>query len=304
VFVDVDPETLNVDPDRLEDAVGPRTRAIVVVHLLGNPCEMERIAGFAERKGLWPVEDCCEAIGATVGGRRVGTFGHFSSFSFFFSHHMTTIEGGMVSFRDAGAWHDRLVSLRAHGWVRGRTDRETWRAAYPEIDDRWLFASLGYNLRPTDIGAAFGLAQLKKLASFVRNRRRVRRRLLEILTPLSPWLHFQHERPGHEHSGFGFSFVVDAAAPFDRAAFQQHLEAHGIQSRPIVGSNFVRQPVMRDVTHRVHGDLTAADAAHFRGLMIGNHHDVTDAQIEYVVDVVDDFREDLSMKAHALPEGF
>jgi CDP-6-deoxy-D-xylo-4-hexulose-3-dehydrase len=271
------------------EAIGPRTKGIVVVHTLGNPCDMERIMPLAERHGVWLVEDCCEAMGAKIGGRHVGTYGQLATFSCFFSHHITTIEGGLVSFRDSAKWRDRLLSLRAHGWVRGRSDLEKWTKEHPDIDDRWLFVSLGFNLRPTDISAAFGLAQLRKLPGFVRKRQRVRQRLLELLAPFSPWLRFQVELPGHEHSAFGFAVLVDSAAPFSRGEFQRHLESHGIQTRPIIGSNFARQPVMRNVPYRVHGELKNADRAHFQGLMIANHHDTTASQLEYVAEVIGEF---------------
>lgn len=289
VFVDVDADTLNLDVTRLEQALTPRTRAILVVHLLGNPCEMEQIIAVARRHGLWVIEDCCEAHGARVGDRAVGTFGDLSTFSFFFSHHITTIEGGMICFRDASRWRDRLVSLRAHGWVRGRSDREVWKGRHPDIDDRWLFVSLGYNLRPTDLNAAIGLVQLDKLPGFIRSRQAVRRRVLDLLDGPGRWLRFQKEKAGHEHSAFGLSILVDPAAPFTREQFQVHLEACRVQTRPIVGSNFTRQPVMQHLPHRIHGDLSNADLAHYHGLMVGNHHDVTRSQIAYLSEVILDF---------------
>lgn len=289
VFVDVDPETLNIDPTALEEAIGPRTRAMVIVHLLGNPSDVERILPIAKRHDLWVIEDSCEAHGARIKDRHVGTFGDLSTFSFFFSHHMTTLEGGMVSFQDARTWRDRLFSLRSHGWVRERSDREMWKRENPDIDDRWLFVSLGFNLRPTEINAALGMAQLKKLGGFIERRREVRRRFLDSVGKMSPWLNLQMELPGHEHSAFAFSIIVDPKAPFSRNEFQRHLEEQRIQTRPIIGSNFVRQPVMRLFEHRVHGDLKHADRVHFNGLMIGNHHDVTPAQIDYVAQVIHDF---------------
>jgi CDP-6-deoxy-D-xylo-4-hexulose-3-dehydrase len=289
VLVDVDSETLNLSVDRLEEAITARTRAIVVVHLLGNPCDMDSIMAIARAHSLWVVEDCCEAPGARIGTRHVGTFGDLSTFSFFFSHHMTTIEGGVVCFEDTERWRDRLTSLRAHGWVRGRSDRDMWRRRYPEIDDRWLFVSLGYNVRPTDISAAFGLVQLEKLPSFIARRQAVRRRFLGLLEGASPWLRFQMERSGYSHSAFGLSMIVDPASPFSRETFQSHLEASQIQTRPIVGSNFARQPVMDHVRHRVHGALPNADLIHYNGLMVGNHHDVTASQVVYLTDVVRDF---------------
>lgn len=289
VLVDINPDTLNLDVDLLAKAISHKTRAIMAVHILGNPCEMDRIMAFARQHSLWVIEDCCEAHGATIQTQAVGTFGDLSTFSFFFSHHMTTIEGGMVCFHDEARWRDALISLRAHGWVRGRSDREHWKAQYPEIDDRWLFVSLGYNLRPTDINAAIGLVQLQKLPRFIRSRQSVRRRMLDLLSGKANWLRFQVERPGHTHAAFGFSIIVDRDAPFSRQTFQEHLEAHRIQTRPIVGSNFARQPVMRHLPHRIHGILQNADLVHYQGLMVGNHHDVTGSQLEYIVQVITDF---------------
>lgn len=289
VFVDVDPRTLNMDPRAVEAALTDRTRAILAVHLLGNPCDLERLTEIAAARGLWLIEDCCESHGARVQGRRVGAWGDLSTFSFFFSHHLTTLEGGMISYRDDERWHDRLVSLRAHGWVRGRRDRAVWNAAHPDIDDRWLFVSQGYNVRPTDIAAAFGRVQLGKLDSFVEHRRAVREQLLAGLAPLTPVFAFQETLPGHEHSAFGLSIVVRREAAFTRANLQQHLEQNGIETRPIVGSNFARQPVMRHLPHRVSGELPAADVVHDQGLMIGNHPDVTAGQIAHVLDVMTSF---------------
>jgi len=289
VFVDINLDTLNLDMDRVAEAITPKTRAIMAVHLLGNPCEMDRIMELAREYSLWVVEDCCEAHGARVDGQAVGTFGDLSTFSFFFSHHMTTIEGGMICFQNEARWRDLLVSLRAHGWVRGRSDREKWKTQYPEIDDRWLFVSLGYNLRPTDINAAIGLVQLEKLPAFIRNRQNTRQHLLELLRGKSRWLRFQVERPGHMHSAFGFSFLVDPQAPFTREMFQAHLESNRIETRPIVGSNFARQPVMKHLPNRIHDVLTNADRVHYHGLMVGNHHDVTPSQVGYLIDVIDEF---------------
>jgi CDP-6-deoxy-D-xylo-4-hexulose-3-dehydrase len=289
VFVDVDPQTLNMDPRAVEAAVTPRTRAILAVHLLGNPCDLDSLSALAAAKRLRLVEDCCESHGARVNGRRVGVWGDLSTFSFFFSHHLTTVEGGMVSYAEDERWHDALVSLRAHGWVRGRRDRAQWQAAHPDIDDRWLFVAPGYNLRPTDIAAAFGRVQLDKLDGFVRSRQSVRDRLIEGLRPLASALSFQETLPGHEHSAFGFSMVVRREAGFTRTLFQRCLEANGIETRPVVGSNFVRQPVMRHLPYRIAGPLTAADEVHEQGLMIGNHPDVTDGQVAHVLDVITTF---------------
>lgn len=289
VFVDINLDTLNLDTQVLSQAITSKTRAIVAVHLLGNPCEMNQIMDLARRHSLWVIEDCCEAHGAKVGEQEVGTFGDLSTFSFFFSHHMTTIEGGVICFRDREYWRDRLISLRAHGWIRGRSDYEQWKSKYPAIDSRWLFVSLGYNFRPTEINAAIGLSQIEKLPTFVQNRQLTRQRLLELLAGKDQWLRFQIECPGHTHSAFGFSFLVHSSAPFSKKQFQTYLEEHHIETRPILGSNLVRQPAMQHIPHRIHGTLTNADLVHYNGFMIGNHQDVTSGQVDYIVAVISDF---------------
>ena len=176
VFVDVDPETFNISLSEIKRAISSRTRAILAIHVLGNPCEMQELAEIARDNRLYLIEDCCESHGAEIGGRKVGAWGDFGTFSFFFSHHLTTGEGGMVSVQDRKRWGDLLSSLRAHGWIREREDQKKWiERQYPEIDPRWLFVEAGYNLRPTELASAFGLVQMEKLNDFIRSRQAIRR---------------------------------------------------------------------------------------------------------------------------------
>ncbi len=289
VLVDIDLETLNLDPEGVERAITPRTRAILAVHLLGNPCDMDALGDIARRHGMWLMEDACEAHGASVNGRRVGTFGDLSAFSFFYSHHMTSIEGGAVSGQDRAAWHDLLISMRAHGWIRGRSDHDDWVRQHPELDPRWLFVTPGYNLRPTEINAAFGRVQLSKLPGFVQQRSAIRRRVMGLLESYGRFFRFQRELPGHSHSAFGFAFIVTPNAPFSRPEFQAYLESRNIQTRPIVGSNLARQPAMRHVPHRIAGKLTNADVVHRQGVMIANHHNVTISQQDYLLECIEAF---------------
>ena len=171
VLVDVDPETLNLAPEGVEAAITRKTRGIVPVHLLGNPCAMPEIMALARRRRLAVIEDCCEAHGARVGARLVGSFGDLGTFSFFFSHHITTMEGGMITARSRSLL-PILVSQRAHGWVRGRPDEAALRRRHADIDPRFLFVTTGFNVRPTELNAAFGLHQLPRLESFIAARRR------------------------------------------------------------------------------------------------------------------------------------
>lgn len=289
VLVDVSVDTLNVDPHCVERAITPRTRAILAVHLLGNPCDMNALSDIARRHGLWLIEDCCEAHGASIDGQRVGTFGDLSAFSFFYSHHMTSIEGGTVCGQDERRWHDLLISMRAHGWIRGRSDHDEWVRRHPDIDPRWLFVTPGYNLRPTEINAAFGRVQLSKLPGFVQQRIAIRRRVMGLLEPYKEFFRFQHELPGHLHTAFGFSFIVRPEAPFSRAGFQAYLESRHIQTRPIVGSNLARQPAIKHLPHRIASKLINADVVHQQGVMIANHHNVTISQQDYLLESIEAF---------------
>ena len=292
VVVDVNSATLNIDPAQMREALSPRTKAIVVVHVLGNPCQMPEIMEIARAHGLLVLEDCCEAHGASIWERKVGTFGDLATFSFFFSHHITTIEGGMISSCEPGRWRDSLISLRAHGWIRGRSDEEKWVGEYRGFDRRWLFVVPGYNVRATEINAVFGLCQLGRLNRFIANRCVTRQYLISRLEPYRSLLRTQTELPGHHHSAFGTSLLVQPGAPFTRDELQAYLEDHQVQTRPIIAGNIVRHPVMQHIAHRVgapDGRLPMADIVHRNGLMIGNHHNVTPSQREYVGDLLEDF---------------
>jgi CDP-6-deoxy-D-xylo-4-hexulose-3-dehydrase len=170
VFVDSDPRTLQMKPDAMRAALSERTVAVCAVHVMGNTTGMQEVLTFTEMNNLWLVEDTCEALGARDDGKLAGTFGDVATFSFFFSHHITTIEGGMVvtRHRELG---ELLRCLRAHGWTRDLKNRKATEALYPQIDPEYLFINTGFNLRPTEINAAFGLIQLRKLEGFNQRRR-------------------------------------------------------------------------------------------------------------------------------------
>ena len=156
VFVDCDPRTLQMRPEDIEAAITEKTSAIVVVHVLGGAVDMSSVEQIARRHGLWLFEDTCESLGVAWSGKMVGSFGHLASFSFYFSHHITTIEGGMITTND-GELANLLRAMRAHGWIRQMDGREQIAARYPDIDPRFLFLTTGFNLRPIEINAAIGL---------------------------------------------------------------------------------------------------------------------------------------------------
>lgn len=281
VFVDVDLGTLNLRADELETAWSPRTRAIMPVHLLGNPVDMGPLVEFAKERDLWVVEDSCEALGTRIGGRTAGGIGHLGTYSFFFSHHITTGEGGMVVTDD-----DRLVdiarSMRAHGWTREMSGRAEIEAANPAIDPRFLFAHIGYNLRPMETQAAFGLVQLKRLEELNRARRRCAVRLLDELGELDAELELAVEQEGGESSWFAFPVLTRDQDTRERLS--RHLEERGIETRPIVAGNLTVHPAFRDSPHRKVGELANATAISERGLFVGIHAALDDHRLDHMIE--------------------
>jgi CDP-6-deoxy-D-xylo-4-hexulose-3-dehydrase len=261
VMVDVDPHTLCISPESARAARTSRTKAVLAVHLLGQPADVDAF------DDLIVLEDACGAHGAVYKGKRVGGIGLAASFSFFFSHHITTIEGGMVVTNDADL-ADVMRSTRAHGWSRERVDKASWEARHPEIDPRFLFVSSGYNLRPTEISGAFGLIQVQRLPAWVERRRANH---ADWCKKLAPFVGVFPEPAGTEHSGFAFSMLAPEGPPGTRASLMAHLERHKIETRPISGSNLVRQPAFASVPGaRTPVPLPVADSVHERGFFVGN----------------------------------
>ena len=291
VLVDVDPHTFNIDPREIERAITPRTRAVMPVHLLGNPCDMDRITAIARRHNLLVIEDCCEAHGAEWRGSRVGAFGDIGTFSFFFTHHISTMEGGML-LTNSDEYADLARTLRVFGWVRDRSDAETVAGRYPEIDPRFLFTNVGYNLRPTELQGAFGIHQIDKLDAFIEARRENARYWHEALRPYSAYLLAHKEAPDTRHVWFGFPLTVRPDAPFRPSELIAHLEARGVETRPIMAGNISEQPAMRLLPHRTSGHLPNARYIHRNAFFFGNHHGIGPAQREAIAGYITEFIEE------------
>ncbi len=288
VLVDVDLDTLNVDPRGLERALTPRTRAVMVVHLLGNPCRMDAVMEFARAHNLYVIEDCCEAHGAEYRGRRVGSFGHFATFSFYFSHHITTIEGGMVLSGD-----ERLLelarALRVFGWVRDLRNREALATEHAGIDWRYLFVNVGYNFRPTELAGAFGIHQLGRLEGFIEARRANARYWSERLRALGRYFILPQEQPDTRHVWLFYPLVVRSDAPFTRAELAAFLESRQVETRPIMAGNIEEQPVMRHLPYRSAGGLEHARFIMRNGLLVGMHHGIGSREREAFVGYLEAF---------------
>lgn len=288
VLVDVDLKTYNIDVDQIEDAITNKTRAIMLVHLLGNPCDMKRIMEIAEDHDLFVIEDACEAHGAEFNGRKVGSFGHLSTFSFFFSHHISTIEGGMVLTNNE-EYAELLRSLRAHGWVRELKAREKIAGRYNGIDDRFLFINIGFNVRPTEIQGGFGIHQMKKLDKFIEIRRDNAKYWTKEFQEFREYLLLPTERQDVKHVWFGYPITVKPTAPFDRADLTKYLEEKLIKTRPIMVGNIAEQPAMKLFKHREIGDLRNSRTIMRRSFFFGNHHAIGQKEREYIVHCIREF---------------
>ena len=291
VLVDVDPRTLNISIPALRAALGRHElKGVLMVHVLGNSTELPELLALADEHGLVLVEDTCESLGSTYDGRMLGTLGSFGTFSFYFSHHMTTIEGGMV-LAETDEDYDLLKCLRAHGWSREQSNRAELERASPHIDPRFLFVNVGYNLRPMEIQAAFGIEQLKRLGDMNRERRANVARIRAAFARHARWrgqLHFPEATTHLDPCWFGFPFLVDAALDLDYRRFTASLLRHGVDTRPIVSGNMALQPAVRHFDIELGmGPFTGAQVIHERGLFIGCHaRALADATIERLVDLI------------------
>ena len=292
VFVDVELGTYNLVPEQVEAAIGPKTRAIMAAHTLGNPFPLDEVAGIAERHGLWFIEDNCDALGSTYRGRLTGTVGDLGTLSFYPAHHITMGEGGAVlanrpqlkllveSFRDWGrdCWcepgEDNTCGTR-FDWQLGTLPRG--------YDHKYIFTHLGYNLKVTDMQAAVGVAQLAKLDAFTAARRRNWQLLREGLAPFEDDLLLPVATPESDPSWFGFVITVREEAPFTRDDLIRHLESRKIATRLLFGGNLTRQPAFQEIEYRVAEDLANSDAVMNQALWIGVYPGLTEEMIAFVV---------------------
>lgn len=291
VLVDSDAETLNLSIPSLERALERLPiRAVMMVHILGNTTSMDALLALTVAHDLLLIEDTCESLGSTHRGRSLGTIGDFGTYSFYFSHHMTTIEGGMIVARTLEDY-DLLKCLRAHGWSREQSNREVIEARHPEIDPRFLFINTGYNLRPMEIQASFGLEQLKRLDRMNANRRDNFRRLTEAFRSSPAWhdqIHFPSATEGADPCWFGFPFQVSEGIRFDYPKFTSLLMQNGVDTRPIVSGNMALQPAVRmfEIDCSL-GPFEGAQSIHERGVFIGIHTEpLAQARLEWLVGVV------------------
>jgi len=277
-FVDIDLRTLNMDVEELKKAISPRTRMVVAVSILGNPCQFDEISRLCRKNNIILFEDNCESMGARFNNRFTGTFGFVNTFSTFFSHHISTMEGGLALTNDK-EMYNLLKSMRNHGWTRDQDeDSPVYQKKGDDFFEAYRFILPGYNVRPGELHGAIGSAQLDKLDRFIRIRRENAAHFVGQFRDDERFI-IQHETG--ESSWFCFTMIVNPALKTDRSRVLQKLRDAGIEHRIITGGNFLRHDAIKHFDHEV-TKSTNADIAHDNGFFVGNFpHDIRD-KIDYL----------------------
>jgi len=304
VFVDVDLGNYNIQTKKLDKAVSERTKAIFIAHTLGNPAELEQIVSLAEKYDLWFIEDNCDALGSRYQGKYTGTFGHISTCSFYPAHHITMGEGGAVltndlqlrkiiaSFRDWGrdCWCEPGCDnscKKRFGWNLGGLPYG--------YDHKYVYSHIGYNLKVTDMQAAIGVAQLRKLPEFIEQRKKNFRFLYNGLKNYSRHFILPQTAPGSDPSWFGFPLLVRDEAPFSRSDVVRYLDEHKIATRMLFGGNLLKQPAYQGIRYRQQGSLENTDCVMNNLFWVGVYPGLTQEMLEYMIHTFDMFFEGIGI---------
>ncbi len=298
VFIDCELGTYDATAENIQAAVSPKTRAIVMAHALGNPFNLDAVMSIAKENNLFVIEDSCDAVGATYDGMPVGSFGDLSTASFYPAHHVTMGEGGCVQAKTA-SMRKIVESLRDWGrdcWCpTGHDDtcgrRFDWQlGSLPYgYDHKYTYSHIGYNLKLTDMQAAVGVAQLKKLPEFIAARRKNFNRLFEGLKKYEEFFILPQTTPKSEPSWFGFLLTVRPGAPFTRFEIVQHLESRRVATRQLFGGNLLAQPAYQNIEHRISGDLTNTEIVSTNTFWIGVYPGLTDEMIDFMIVTIHEF---------------
>tara|TARA_E500000178_G_scaffold337932_1_gene377731 strand:- start:3255 stop:4415 length:1161 start_codon:yes stop_codon:yes gene_type:complete len=282
-FVDIDLKTLNYNLDSLKSAINKNTKMIVVVNLLGNPNNFDIINKIIKNKDIFIFEDNCESLGAEYRGKKTGTFGVIGTFSTYFSHHISTMEGGFVTTDNKELYHI-LLSLRAHGWTRNLPKKNfVAKKSNDWFEESFKFVLPGYNVRPIEISGAIGLKQLKKIPSFLKTRRENAKLFIKLFKDHPDFL---IQRDIGKSSWFGFSLIIKQESNLKRKNIINILKKNKVECRPIVTGNFVRNEVMKYFDYEVHEELKNANHLHDNGFFVGNSHKNLAKNINFLKDIL------------------
>lgn len=298
VFVDVNLGTYNIQYDKIEDAISDRTKAIFVAHTMGNPFNLDTVMGIAKKYNLWVIEDNCDALGSKYNGKFTGTFGHIATFSFYPPHHITMGEGGALvtddiqlkklieSFRDWG--RDCWCEPGCDNSCGKRFEMQLGELPYG-YDHKYTYSHIGYNLKVTDMQAAVGVEQLKKLPSFIQARKKNFELLYDGLKKYEKYFILPETEPGADPSWFGFILTVREDAGFNRDDIVKHLEKNTIATRMLFAGNIIRHPSFKDVEYQISGNLLNTDRIMNDTFWIGVYPGLTGEMTAYMVKIFDDF---------------
>jgi len=282
-FVDIDKDTFNLDVDKVMDAIDDETAAIFTVNLLGNSCELQELKQICQDRNIVLLEDNCESLGASENGSFCGSVGEMGTFSFFFSHHMQTMEGGMVLTNDSETY-EYLKSLRAHGWIRDMSDSSNlYEKTGDAFEDSFRFVLPGYCVRPLEMSGAIGQEQLKKWPSMMEGRRKNAAIAKEAFEDIDE---IRLQKETGISSWFGFGLVLQGRLAGRRKEIIQILSDNGVETRPIVAGNFMRNPVIDRLNWDSIGSFEVADDLHFNGFFIGNDSIDLEENIKSVAEII------------------
>ena len=297
VFVDVEMDTHNINADLIEAAITPKTKAIMLAHTLGNPFNCEKVKAICEKHGLWLIEDCCDALGATFDGKMVGTWGDIATLSFYPAHHMTMGEGGAVFMNDPLL---KLIAESFRDWGRvcycapgcddtcGKRFSQQFGSLPDGYDHKYVYSHLGYNLKITDMQAACGLAQLDSLDSFIEKRRSNFNYFSKRLASLSDFIELAEPTHGSNPSWFGFPITLKDDCGVSRVDVTKFLDSHKIGSRLLFAGNLLKQPYFKDVEYRVVGDLTHTEKTMNDTFWIGVQPALDEVHFDFVAEKMEE----------------
>ena len=268
-FVDIDYQTLNIDSEKINNAISKKTKAVLAINILGNPSEFNKIKKICDKNKLLLIEDNCESLGAKYGKNYTGSFGVAGSHSFFFSHHIQTIEGGMITTNDRDIC-EYARSLRAHGWTRDSLEKESINdTPIARFRNSFNFILPGYNLRPNELNGVIGLSQLQKFPNFLK-RRKENARIFKKLFGNQTYCSIQ--KCDQDSSWYGFSILLEGSLKDKRDYILNELHQNGIETRPILTGNFLKNSACDFMNYEISGILKNVEAVDRRGFFVGNSH--------------------------------